>query len=583
MGAIDQLGSPIEVYSPGVGSFKEVGEESEDTLVYQLEATTSTTPSPSPLVISMVVDSAIQKAEESLETSKRQSPPTGHTTLEVAAGEDDAVVKDSPNSKDFDVEDEHQNQNHLYDESEENVKKGCGFVRSLREKKENNPDEDYPIVGFHRLYEHMDRYDIFAQILGIIGALGNGVIFPIFTIIFGDILDDIAINYYIRRDPNALSDAVSNTVPKFMYLGVGGMVAAFFQVYFLGFSSVRQANRLREKYFSKVLSNDIAYFDTVGTSGMLLQGLTDDCQKVQKAIGEKISMFLFFMSTAISGIVIAFTKGWDMTLVLLAFMPVLVITGYFASSALARINARTSKADSGASSLAQEALANVRTVFSFNGQERTITAYDEALAIPEKIGTRQGIYNGLTIGMTTFTAYCGYALSMWYGATKVGPNGYTGGDVINVLLSALIGGFALGQAVPNWQGFQIGRQAAARLYAIMERSPDICLSDEGETPDSVTGVIEFQDVKFAYPSRPDKIVFGNFTLRVEAGQTVALVGESGSGKSTWMHAIAGLIPIASGTIQIEGQGSLQSGKKAPKQWRRNGLSFMPQRAFFGTA
>ena len=69
-------------------------------------------------------------------------------------------------------------------------------------------------------------------------------------------------------------------------------------------------------------------------------------------------------------------------------------------------------------------------------------------------------------------------------------------------------------------------------------------------------------------------------LHLNKGELVLLQGASGSGKSTWMHAIAGLIPIASGTIQIEGQGSLQSGKKAPKQWRRNGLSFMPQRAFF---
>lgn len=69
-------------------------------------------------------------------------------------------------------------------------------------------------------------------------------------------------------------------------------------------------------------------------------------------------------------------------------------------------------------------------------------------------------------------------------------------------------------------------------------------------------------------------------LHLKKGELVLLQGASGSGKSTWMHAIAGLIPIASGTIQIEGQGSLQSGKKAPKQWRRNGLSFMPQRAYF---
>jgi putative ABC transport system ATP-binding protein len=69
-------------------------------------------------------------------------------------------------------------------------------------------------------------------------------------------------------------------------------------------------------------------------------------------------------------------------------------------------------------------------------------------------------------------------------------------------------------------------------------------------------------------------------LHLKKGELVLLQGASGSGKSTWMHAIAGLIPLASGSVHIEGQGCLQSGMKAPKQWRRNGLSFMPQRAFF---
>ena len=155
--------------------------------------------------------------------------------------------------------------------------------------------------------------------------------------------------------------------------------------------------------------------------------------------------------------------------------------------------------------------------------------------------------------MTAFTAYCGYALSMWYGATQVGPNGYTGGDVINVLLSALIGGFALGQAVPNWQGFQTGRQAAARLFAIIERDASINIDDEGEIPDSVTGVIEFKGVKFAYPSRPDKVVFDNFNLRVEAGQTVALVGESGSGKSTAVSLIERFYDPLSGQVTLDGR------------------------------
>lgn len=180
--------------------------------------------------------------------------------------------------------------------------------------------EIYPPVSFLKLYSFADRFDVIAQILGIIGALGNGVIFPVFTVVFGEILDDIGITYYravyasfLTGGPdaplpddakNAISDNVASTVPKFMYLGVGGMVAAFLQVFFLIYSSIRQTNKMREMYLKSVLKQDISYFDTKGTSGSLLQGLNEDCMKVQSAIGEKVSMFLFMISTAISGIIV---------------------------------------------------------------------------------------------------------------------------------------------------------------------------------------------------------------------------------------------------------------------------------------
>lgn len=180
-------------------------------------------------------------------------------------------------------------------------------------RKKSNPQQDdnssrempsYGLVPFWHLYKYADRFDLISQVLGMIGAAGNGVIFPIFTIVFGEIINNIAFNYYVTQDTSALTESVKTTVPKFMYLGVGGMVAAWLQVYFLIYSSIRQTNRIRQEYLRKVLKQEIGYFDTTGTSGELMQAINEDCQKVQMAIGEKMSMFLFMISTAISGIVI---------------------------------------------------------------------------------------------------------------------------------------------------------------------------------------------------------------------------------------------------------------------------------------
>ncbi len=114
---------------------------------------------------------------------------------------------------------------------------------------------------------------------------------------------------------------------------------------------------------------------------------------------------------------------------------------------------------------------------------------------------------------------------------------YAGGDVMNVLFAALIGGFALGQAAPNLQYFQRGKASGAQVFAVIARQPNIGDAQAQAPPAACEGNVELHNISFAYPARPENPVFRDFSLRVPSGKTVALVGESGSGKST----VVGLI------------------------------------------
>jgi ATP-binding cassette subfamily B (MDR/TAP) protein 1 len=297
----------------------------------------------------------------------------------------------------------------------------------------------------------------------------------------------------------------------------------------------------------------VGFFDTAGAGGALLQGLNEDCNAVQAAIGDKLSLFVYMLAAAVAGIAIAFSKGWDMTLVLMALFPVLAATGAAMGRLVAALGRRMSAAYAAANALAAEALGNVRTVAAFGGEERSVAAYDAALEAPAAAGVRAGWYTGLTLGMANCVAYCGYALAMWYGARRVADGAYTGGDVLNVLFAALIGGFALGQAVPSWQYFGQGQVAAARVYAIMRRAPAVDVDGGGgEELKALAGAVELRGVCFAYPARLDKPVFDDFSLFVPAGKTVALVGESGSGKSTVVQLIERFYDPQSGAVLLDG-------------------------------
>jgi len=126
------------------------------------------------------------------------------------------------------------------------------------------------------------------------------------------------------------------------------------------------------------------------------------------------------------------------------------------------------------------------------------------------------------------------------------------GTVITVLLSIMIGSFALGMVAPQVSAVTSAMGAAAKLFATIDRVPPIDSADpSGLTPEKVVGGIELNDVKFSYPTRPGVEVLKGISLVFKAGETTALVGASGCGKSTVISLIERFYDPSSGTIELD--------------------------------
>lgn len=111
----------------------------------------------------------------------------------------------------------------------------------------------------------------------------------------------------------------------------------------------------------------------------------------------------------------------------------------------------------------------------------------------------------------------------------------------------------LGHSAPFVAAVVQAAAAANRIFATIERhSPIDPLSQDGKTLASIAGEIEFKDVKFVYPSRPDRTILEGFHLTIPARKTVAIVGSSGSGKSTIFSLIDRLYPSLRGSITLDG-------------------------------
>ncbi|OIW14039.1 hypothetical protein TanjilG_11384 [Lupinus angustifolius] len=403
-------------------------------------------------------------------------------------------------------------------------------------------------VHFYKLFTFADSLDSTLMTIGVISAIGNGLSQPLMTLIFGKL-----INAFGTTDQSNIVKEVSKVLLFFVYLAVWAGIASFLQVSCWMVTGERQAARIRSLYLKTILKQDIAFFDTETNTGEVIGRMSGDTILIQDAMGEKVGKFLQLLSSFIGGFMIAFTKGWQLTIVLLACIPCLVIVGGIMSMMMAKMSSRGQTAYAEAGNVVEQTLGAIRTVASFTGEKKAIDKYHNKLKVAYATTVQQGLASGLGMGLLLLIVFSTYSLAMWYGSKLIIEKGYNGGDVFNIIVSVNSGGMALGQTTPCLNAFAAGQAAAYKMFETIKRKPTIDAYDtNGVVLEDIKGDIELKDVHFRYPARPDIQIFSGFSFYIPSGTTAALVGQSGSGKSTIISLLERFYDPDSGEVLIDG-------------------------------
>ncbi|XP_048138822.1 ABC transporter B family member 4-like isoform X1 [Rhodamnia argentea] len=410
-------------------------------------------------------------------------------------------------------------------------------------------DEKTNSVLFHKLFLFADFTDMFFMLVGTMGAVGNGLGMPLMTVLLGQLIDSFGTNQHNKN----VVHLVSKISLKFIYLAVFTGVMAFLQVTFWMVTGERQAARIRGLYLRTILRQDIAFFDKETTMGEVVGRMSGDTVLIQDAMGEKVGKVIQLVSTFIGGFIIAFTKGWLLTLVMLSSIPPLVASGALMSLIIGKMASRGQSAYAKAANVVDQTIGSIRTVASFTGEKQAIATYNKFLVDAYKSGVDEGMAAGLGLGTAFLIIFCSYALAIWFGGRMILEKGYTGGQVLNVIVAVLTGSTSLGQASTCMTAFVAGQAAAYKMFETINRKPEIDSCDTcGRTLEEIRGDIELKDVYFSYPARPDELIVNGFSLSIPSGTTAALVGQSGSGKSTVISLIERFYDPQAGEVLIDG-------------------------------
>jgi ABC-type multidrug transport system, ATPase and permease components len=265
----------------------------------------------------------------------------------------------------------------------------------------------------------------------------------------------------------------------------------------------------------------------------------------------------------------------------------------------------------------------IRTVFSLNAAETMIEkfkqatkkSYEDSVSFTYLVGFGNGaMMASFLVSYIVLTLYGSFLLFSEVGKNGCDPSSTldnnelyyneacrtTGTEVFGALMGVSFGAMGLAQISNAMEAFMGARAACHPALEAINRKVDTnaangndvealvskahrsdmalpkyvidSTSEAGKKPSSIDGEIEFKNVSFAYPTRPDSLVFNGLSLKIEAGKTVALVGPSGSGKSTTVSMLERFYDPTSGSITLDGTDI----RDINVQWLRDHIGLVAQ-------
>ncbi|KAL1969362.1 hypothetical protein VTN77DRAFT_9555 [Rasamsonia byssochlamydoides] len=401
--------------------------------------------------------------------------------------------------------------------------------------------------------------DILLIIGGVVFATAAGIPFPLLGILFGQLVNDLNSS---TCDPTASSIAAfqSSVRTKVLYV-VYITIANFGFIYlYTGCWSLvgeRLVRRLRKRYFQSLLKQEASFFDTL-PPGDVVSRLVTDIEVVQSGTSEKVGIFIATISYFTASYVVAFIKVAAIAGMLVSVVPCYFLMAFVGGHYIQKYASRIAEHANAATSVASSSLSHLPLVHAFNANKRLEAIFAQHLSLARMDALKKALTHAIQLGLLYFIAYSSNALAFWQGSRMIADrvashnSGVSVGAVYTVIFVLLDASFILSQVAPFIHIFSAATDAADRLMKIIDKPSAIDGTSSGgdcsarfETDD-----IEFRDVFFSYPSRPEIPVLQGVSFRIPPNKHTAIVGASGGGKSTIVALLERFYDPTSGDITI---------------------------------
>ncbi|XP_068403748.1 ATP-binding cassette sub-family B member 10, mitochondrial [Eschrichtius robustus] len=332
-----------------------------------------------------------------------------------------------------------------------------------------------------------------------------------------------------------------------------GAAANAVRVYLMQTSGQRIVNRLRASLFSSVLRQEVAFFDKTRT-GELINRLSSDAALLGRSVTENLSDGLRAGAQASIGVAMMFFVSPNLATFVLSVVPPISILAVLYGRYLRKLTKVTQDSLAQATQLAEERIGNIRTVRAFGKEMTEIEKYTSKVDHVMQLARKEAFARAGFFGATGLSGNLIVLSVLYKGGLLMGSAHMTVGELSSFLMYAFWVGLSIGGLSSFYSELMKGLGAGGRLWELLEREPELPFNEGAILNEkSFQGALEFKNVHFAYPARPEVPIFQDFSLSIPAGSITALVGPSGSGKSTVISLLLRLYDPSAGTISLDGR------------------------------
>ncbi len=328
-------------------------------------------------------------------------------------------------------------------------------------------------------------------------------------------------------------------------------IATYFRFHLMMSTGERVVTDLRRAVFDHLLALSPGFFETART-GEVISRLTSDTTVVQQVIGYGLSMFVRNVLMMTGAAAMLFVTSWKLAALVLVGVPATLVPILLLGRRVRRLSRRSQDRIADVSAHVDEAVHEVRTVQAYGHEEADRAAFArhaEAAYAAAAAGIGQ---KAALIAAVMLIAFCAVGVILWVGGHDVLAGRMTAGELSAFVFYAGVVATGAGTVSEVWGEIQRAAGATERLFELLDARPGIVAPAAPRAAPTALRSLEFDAVTFAYPSRAASPALERFTLRIAAGERVALVGPSGAGKSTVFALLLRFYDPQAGAIRIDG-------------------------------